>query len=227
LFENRVLDKKKMSSFIHIVADRKRTPVDSVPVITHVTSVTKPVIKQTSNILPILPSTLTTEHSESPRNIWGPLIWKSFHLLCTISDRKDIVYRWRKLLELTTVVMPCAICRTHMMEYLRSHRIFGKQLNKWTIKNGTEVKDSISQGIHLFHNHVNSSNGKPELSFEEGQSLLDSLYTKEKSRREIGDLIIKTLSEVEPYWAKYRPREYSIWYTEFITLIRLCQSGSF
>lgn len=214
-----------MSSFIHIVADRKRIPIESVIKPKSIPDSTSPSTSPSTSIAPTLPSVVKTiEHSESPRNIWGPLIWKCFHLLCTISDRKDIVYRWRKLLELTTVVMPCAICRTHMMEYLRSHRIFGKQLNKWTPKNGTEVKEAISQGIHLFHNHVNSSNGKPELSFEEGQSLLD---IKEKSRREIGDLIIKTLSEVEPYWSKYRPREYSIWYSEFITLIRLCQSGLF
>lgn len=214
-----------MTSFIHVVASHKTIPIK--PVTIPLTATKDESFETTERTLPKTLPKITIEHSESPRNIWGPLIWKSFHLLCTISDRKDIVYRWRKLLELTTVVMPCAICRTHMMEYLRSHRIFGKQLNKWSIKNGTEVKDAISQGIHLFHNHVNSSNGKPELSFEEGQSLLGSLYIKDKSRREIGDLIIKTLSEVEPYWSKYRPREYSIWYGEFITLIRLCQSGSF
>ncbi len=226
-----------MSSFIHIVADQKRIPIASTPLITHVVS--EPIIKpqMKPQMKPILKPVSTTSitsskdstiepitTSESTRNIWGPLLWKCFHLLCTISDRKDIVYRWRKLLELTTVVMPCAICRTHMFEYLRTHRIFGKQLNKWTPKNGSEVKEAISEGIHLFHNHVNSSNGKRTLSFEEGQSLLD---VKDKSRREIGDLIIKTLSELEPYWSKYRPREYSIWYGEFITLIRLCQSGSF
>lgn len=168
-------------------------------------------------------SHISTAH-ESSRNIWGPLLWKSFHLLCAISDRKDIVFRWRKLLELTTVVMPCAFCRIHMTEYLRSHRIFGKQLSKWTPSSGIEVKNAISLGIHAFHNHVNTSNGKPALSFEEGISLLN---IGEKSRKEIGDIIIHNLSLIESLWSKYKSRDYSIWNTEFITLIRLCQSGSF
>jgi hypothetical protein len=161
---------------------------------------------------------------ESPRNIWGPLLWNSFHLLCTISDRRDIIFRWRKLLELTSVILPCAICRKHMSDYLHTHRMFGKQLKKWIPKNGDEVKIGISNGMHIFHNHVNSSNGKPVLSFEEAQKVLN---IEGKTRKEIGSMIIENLSKLEPYMNSYKPRDYAIWYSDFITLIRLCESGAF
>jgi hypothetical protein len=164
------------------------------------------------------------ESSESPRNKWGPLLWNSFHLLCTISDRRDIIFRWRKLLEQTSVILPCAICRNHMTEYLRSHRMFGRVLKKWIPKHGNEVKDGISNGIHAFHNHVNSSNGKPVLSFEEG---IKELKIEGKSRKEIGSMIIENLTKLEPFMLSYKPRDYAIWHSDFITLIRLCESGAF
>lgn len=162
--------------------------------------------------------------SESPRNIWGPIVWNSFHLLCSISDRRDIVYRWRKLLELTTVVMPCAICRIHMTEYLRSHRIFGTKLMKFTPISGLDVKIRITNGLFEFHNHVNISNGKDVLSFEEAQYKLDIVG---KSRKEIGNMIRTNLTKLGPMWSKYRPRDYFIWQSEFLTLICICESGSY
>jgi hypothetical protein len=162
--------------------------------------------------------------SESPRNIWGPLVWNSFHLLCSISDRRDIVYRWRKLLELTTIVMPCAACRNHMTIYLRSHRIFGTKLMKYSPTSGIDVKTRITNGLFEFHNHVNTSNGKPVLSFEEAQLKLNIVG---KSRKEIGNMIRANLTQLDPLWSTYRPREYSIWQSEFLTLLRICESGPY
>ena len=169
-------------------------------------------------------SKLVVSHSESPRNIWGPLVWNSFHLLCSISDRRDIVFRWRKVLELTTVVMPCAICRTHMTEYLRTHRMFGRPIGKYIPTNGLEVKNAISNSIHQFHNHVNTSNKKPTLSFDEAQAKLNIVG---KSRKEIANMIRANIVQLEPLWSTYRAREYSIWSSEFLTLVRICESGSY
>lgn len=60
--------------------------------------------------------------AESPteKSWWGPRIWRILHSLAEINDRTDVGPAWRQALLLTAEVLPCAVCRAHFRNHVRS-----------------------------------------------------------------------------------------------------------
>ena len=51
---------------------------------------------------------------------WGPRFWRILHSLAEINDRTDVGPAWRQALLLTAEVLPCAMCRSHFRNHVRS-----------------------------------------------------------------------------------------------------------
>jgi hypothetical protein len=94
----------------------------------------------------------------SAREVWGPLVWKLFHRLADISDRRDIYLLWNTWLRKTHQILPCDLCRKHMREYWIHHSFVPKS---WASMTGEKVRTTIRDRLHLFHNDVNERLGKP------------------------------------------------------------------
>jgi hypothetical protein len=155
-------------------------------------------IKPTVDMEPIL--------LKKPGADWGPLLWKIFHLLAEWSDRRDIVYRWKHMIELASTTIPCEKCRRHMQEYLRGNSIFVRPLESvappppvrrfrgvipptikgWTPAKGIDVQQAIRKGLWKFHNHVNRSVGATELTEEEAWKTIEEFGTAAVIARDCG-----------------------------------------
>ena len=159
--------------------------------------------------------------------VWGPLLWKLLHTMAEWSDRRDIIYRWKHVLELTSAAIPCTRCRRHMQEYLRMHSMFirppepippvrGKQKG-WIPAKGEDVKLAIRKGLWTFHNHVNRSTGATELTEEDANALYQGT-DRATSLRSVRD----TLASLEVLW---RPR--SEWIREVLALVVFLEAGTY
>ena len=179
---------------------------------------------------------------KKPGTEWGPLLWKIFHTLAEWSDRRDIVYRWKHMIEITSITLPCEICRRHMQEYLRGNSIFVRApdtvtpappvrrfrgvmpptVKGWTPAKGEDVKQAIRKGMWKFHNHVNRSIGAAELPEEDALILYQSAdrYTACKEIREV-------LKILETLWKPHARITYKEWIVEIVTLLALIESGSY
>lgn len=176
---------------------------------------------------------------------WGPLLWTILHTMAEWSDRKDIVYRWKRVLELTAVTIPCELCRKHMQDYLRSHSIFirppdtaptaiiyrGRHpprgvvpptIKGWTPAKGMDVKHAIRKGLWKFHNHVNASLSVPELTEEDAYAMYIS-----DSRSIGGTTIREALGKLDLLWKPHVRPSYKEWHIELLALLALIESGSF
>ena len=128
---------------------------------------------------------------KQPGADWGPRLWSIFHTMAEWSDRRDIVYRWKRTMELTAMTIPCEVCRRHMQDYLRGHSIFVRppdpvsppvmvrkfrgvappKVKGWIPTKGEEVKTAIRKGLVTFHNHVTRSKGGTDMPEEEALKL--------------------------------------------------------
>lgn len=91
------------------------------------------------------------------RKSWGPLFWTLLHTLaeCVGYEKDAITERdeaeaWILLLQAQPFVMPCQVCRTHLKEYLRIHRI-----EKLRDTRGASRYGWIQSYIFELHEHVN------------------------------------------------------------------------
>jgi hypothetical protein len=170
---------------------------------------------------------------------WGPLLWNVFHSLAEWSDRRDIIYRWKRVMEITSVTIPCEVCRRHMQEYLRAHSIFMRPvevvvkaiprkrhgvvpptIKGWIPAKGEEVKQAVRAGLWKFHNHVNQCIGAAELPEADAYALYqgpDRSTACKKAREEI--------TAIESLW-KSSSRTIE-WIRELIGLLALIESGTY
>lgn len=101
------------------------------------------------------------------RIIWGPKLWRCLHLLAQVSDRRDVGLLWKTIFQATSLVLPCAICRQHMAQYLKTH-VFMK-IENVHLKKGVDIQAQIVRELIQFHNNVNKQIGKKTLTEEEAQ----------------------------------------------------------
>ena len=168
---------------------------------------------------------------------WGPIVWNIFHTLAEWSDRRDIVYRWKRVMELTSTTLPCETCRRHMQLYLRSHSIFVRapdpverlvlrrvrgvavqtSVKGWIPATGLEVKLAIRKGIWKFHNHVNQSNGMTEVSEEDAYKLYE-FADRATACKTVRELIL----QIDTLW-----KGHIEWRNELLALLALIESGSY
>lgn len=179
---------------------------------------------------------------KKPGADWGPLLWKVFHTLAEWSDRRDIVYRWKHMMELASTTIPCEICRRHMQEYFRGNSIFVRSLETvvapppvrrfrgvmpptvkgWTPAKGIEVQQAVRKGLWKFHNHVNRSTGATELTEEEAYALYQTVDRSTACKE-----IRETLKTLESIWKPHARSTYKEWMIELIALLALIESGSY
>lgn len=94
----------------------------------------------------------------SSKEIWGPHVWGLFHSMADVSNRTDILFLWREVLNATMRSLPCAACRKHMSEYWQTHIFIPSNWNKMS---SDAIRTHIRKSLHQFHNHVNKRLGKP------------------------------------------------------------------
>jgi hypothetical protein len=91
-------------------------------------------------------------------------MWKLLHGFAekagTARDLGEELREWKRLLTLTTDVIPCDICKKHYKEVLLQHPITG------ILKmDGLTASTFIRTWLWTLHNEINVANGKPELPF--------------------------------------------------------------
>lgn len=114
--------------------------------------------------------------------VWGPRLWRLFHLLAEVSDRRDITMLWRNFLRTSAALVPCAKCRVHFQEYVRTHR-FGDMTSM-----GKEMRMLFREQLRAFHNAVNERVGKPIVSEEEYATLYPNRRPRMETLAEINTL---------------------------------------
>ena len=105
-------------------------------------------------------------------NEWGPLLWKILHITSLSLGKhtiqllqQDEINALKQFIKQVGLVIPCKICKTHYIEYSRSHKI------NYTY---VELRDSVSYYYWNLHSEINKSNGKHDIEFNE----LTTLYNK-------------------------------------------------
>lgn len=153
------------------------------------------------------------------REIWGPRTWRFFHLLASISDRKDACALWLPLLKSTSLVLPCELCRHDMAQYLVQHRFVVNPV----LITGDEVKESMVGYLWAFHNSVNARIGKSILSQEESIVLYE---TKSRAERavEAGALLLEIIGLFAPYMRR-QSTAFTLWQRQSRFLLSLLASG--
>lgn len=151
------------------------------------------------------------------RTVWGPKLWRCFHLLAASSDRNDVGLLWASVMRATSEVLPCAACRTHITQYLRTH-VFMK-VTKIHLRKGEEIRVQIIKELHTFHNAVNARLGKPQPTLEEAMTL----YTgpREKLVAEARTLY----EELKVLWGVQSSIRYREWIKVMSLLLVLVEAG--
>lgn len=142
------------------------------------------------------------------KQYWGPRLWRLFHLMAEVSDRRDISALWRKWIFATSDAMPCERCRVHLKMYLQTHTII-PQINPHS-KTGANVRDGIRLALFKFHNDVNRMIHLPV----QPPTILSQLYGG--SRAHILSMIQTLFQELKHSW--------KLDYHEWMSLYRVLYS---
>ena len=89
----------------------------------------------------------------SPPDVWGPPIWRFFHILAeNIHEEQyhSLIPQLFTLIRRTCVYLPCPECSEHATKILA-------KIGPSDISNKTEFKNML----YIFHNMVNKKKGKP------------------------------------------------------------------
>lgn len=118
--------------------------------------------------------------------IWGPKFWFVIHITSfrypnePTEDQKHIMKSF--IYNIANQVLPCAICRGHMKQYLKENsKEFELALN-----NGQDYVKFMWK----FHNSVNLRTGKTEMSFEQFKNKYEKL---------------ENIGDIQLYTEKYLP----------------------
>ena len=132
--------------------------------------------------------------------IWGPKIWALLHRLSFYSNRQDVPGAWKNVLRTLNDVLPCALCRRHMREYMAANPLVYPSGATSPI-----IRDTIIMWLYNFHNHVNLDTGRPvfpfdmmELEYGQGPPHIAVLEAKQ------------LISEIDAVWAGVQSREWHL-----------------
>ena len=134
-------------------------PFETLPVVTATLELVDTLPVVTASLAPVV-----TELPTYSKLYWGPRVWRLFHALAEISNRRDVLGIWNTVLMTTAESIPCAQCRTHFNAYLRSNPI--TFVKRSILITGSQVRDKIRNELWKFHNVVNKSTGKEEKSID-------------------------------------------------------------
>ena len=156
---------------------------------------------------------------------WGPRLWRIFHNLAEISDRRDIGMLWSNVLRATSAAMPCAKCREHLAYYLKHNTIL-KITNPLKVT-GAEIRTQIRRQLLNLHNTVNIRNDKPVFTEDE----LLEMY----GGRDRNTILAEThelLNEVKTAWtpllhSSINPADFAQWKHMLLILTSLLSGGTY
>ena len=97
------------------------------------------------------------------RLVWGPKLWRLFHLMAEASDRTDIILLWKNLCRWSAEIIPCELCRKHFSDYLVHNANF---TSRSVPKKGLEIRLFLRTFLRTFHNDVNRRLDKAEYTEE-------------------------------------------------------------
>ena len=132
--------------------------------------------------------------------IWGPKIWVLFHRLSFFSNRQDVVGAWRNVLKTLNEVLPCALCRRHMKDYMVKN-----PLDIPVDSSSAVIRDTIVLWLYNFHNHVNLETGRDPFPFD----LMEVQYGY--GTHNIAAIEAKrTIADIDAVWAGVPAREWRL-----------------
>lgn len=119
-------------------------------------------------------------------DIWGPSTWTFLHLivLAEQDDVSDRLVHYKQLYELLTYLLPCAKCRKHLQENIKSLKDIENLQSK------RELFDWTTQ----LHNNVNKLGNKKQYSMNESFEIWSDIANGKKidapeSRESNGNII--------------------------------------
>ena len=154
--------------------------------------------------------------------IWGAKLWRFFHLMAEISNRRDVAMIWKSMLAASAHALPCEKCRSHFCEYLRSHSFI--TLTSPTAS-GDAVRTEIRQSLIKFHNDVNAHLGKKFFTKEE----FNKIYPYRTHAVNLSE-IQKLYEELKNLWnplvhSKIKPEHFMEWKKQTNLLLALLAGG--
>lgn len=133
-------------------------------------------------------------------SIWGPRVWNLLHRLSFYSNRQDVGGAWKAMLRNLNEVIPCALCRRHMHDYMVKN-----PLDLYVGMESSVIRETIILWLYKFHNHVNKTNGLDEFPFD----LMEVQYGQGSH----GSVVLEAkqlISEIEGIWAGAQTREWRL-----------------
>lgn len=157
------------------------------------------------------------------RLYWGPRLWRVFHLLAEVSNRRDMYMLWVNILRMTAGIVPCDQCRTHIASYVTTHA-FMRSARPHLIT-GEAVRTLAREDFREFHNAVNERLGKPQVTREQ----YAVLYPK-TSRPAVLAEIGKLMEEIHAAWAplihgSINGAQYTNWKKHISLMLALAAGG--
>jgi hypothetical protein len=133
------------------------------------------------------------------RTYWGPRLWRLLHVLAEYA--RDTL-SWKILLQKTALLMPCEKCRTHLSQYISTHKLTDARTYIWEL-----------------HNAVNMRNGLPEFAKED-------LVMYSMPRQEARQAVQSLLHDITAAWS---PLHHVVWnphiYTEWKRYVAVLQNA--
>jgi hypothetical protein len=120
------------------------------------------------------------------REAWGPRFWKILHTLTELCGNQtnqissnDEADTWIILLKIQAFVMPCALCRQHLLEWLHAKR---PEMLRTLV--GQARRDWLREWLWGCHDRVNVMNKKlsPPIS------ALPEIYPKQSIEKSVREL---------------------------------------
>lgn len=120
------------------------------------------------------------------RESWGPLFWKVLHTFAECVGYQtdhvlssDEAEAWIALLKAQQAVMPCAVCKQHYSEWLRTHRI-----DRIREIHGFSRYEWLQKLLWDLHESVNKRNTRAGVPLKD----LPSLYPRTNLHQEMYSL---------------------------------------
>lgn len=148
------------------------------------------------------------------REAWGPRFWKILHVLAEHSGNQtnqilsnDEVDGWMLLLKYQSLVMPCALCKQHYLEWIKQQKLDGlKELV------GEQRRDWIRKWLWGCHKRVNEMNEKETPALE----TLRDMYKKQTIEKEYKELL--TMFQAAFNQQQLKSEDVNRWKTGFLRL---------
>ena len=107
--------------------------------------------------------------------VWGPIFWATMHIVSlgypakpSEEDKEGAAAFYNSL----ATVIPCPICKTHYRTFLK----------KTPVESALGSRHELIHWVFDLHNEVNAQLGKPQISFQEYVSHMQSLAASQATK---------------------------------------------